>query len=82
MQRSDARNEWRPIETAPECDWTKDHAPTEVLLYSPNFGIRTGQVGRFRDHLFGHVPNLHGNAVADWGATHWMPLPAAPTGAA
>lgn len=77
--RLSAGGGWRTIESAPECDWTKGEKPTEALLYSPQFGVRTGQVGRFRDHLFGNVANLHGNAIADWGATHWMPLPASPT---
>ncbi len=70
--------DWQPIESAPPADWTKDEKPTRALLYGPRIGVRDGEVGNFRGHLFGSVSNLHGNAVEDWGVTHWMPLPPPP----
>lgn len=69
---------WKTIDTAPPCDLVKVK-PTYALLYIPGIGVRSGEVGNYLGKLFGTVPSLHGNAVDDWGATHWMPLPLPPT---
>lgn len=69
--------DWLTIDTVPPIE-AHGQRPAQVLLYSPSFGIRTGEAGNFRGHLFGYVSNLGGCAVEDWGATHWMPLPEKP----
>jgi len=61
---------WQPIETAP-------HA-TDVLLYSPVLGslearMEVGYASGGRRDAVGSTMWYHGTA------THWMPLPAAPT---
>lgn len=68
-------SEWQSIETAPETEWGKT---TACLLYSREVGVRSGAVGRNGNHVWAHIASLHGNAVEDWGVTHWMPLPAPP----
>lgn len=70
--------DWQTIETAPEVANPLAERPTPALLYSPRFGVRSGGVCRWRGVTYGSVPTLHGDAVSDWGATHWMPMPEPP----
>lgn len=67
---------WQPIETAPIWEW--DTPRFRALLYSPSLGIVTGECGRFMGEAFGHVAAFSGNAVKDWGVTHFMLLPSPP----
>lgn len=74
--------EWQPIETAPETETDKGGWPVRnrVLLWGRNVGVRTGELCNWKGILSASISNLHGNAVDDWGVTHWMPLPDAPKG--
>lgn len=67
---------WRSIETVPEVVFGQRY---RALLYSSQLGVVTGECGRFMGSPFANVPCFHGNAVNDWGVTHWMPLPEAPS---
>jgi hypothetical protein len=71
-----ANMEWQPIETAPETAW--GDRGTDALLYSPEFGVKAGDIGNYGDGPRAHAGGYHGCAVRDWGVTHWMPLPAPP----
>lgn len=76
MSDKSALDDWRPIETVPEVVFGQRY---RALLYSRQLGVVTGECGHFMGSLFATVPCFHGNAVDDWGVTHWMPLPEAPS---
>lgn len=71
---------WQPIDTIPvtatEADlWDCFHC----LLYGPRMGVQSARVHRFTGQApTGSVGHLSGDAVGDWGATHWMPKPLPP----
>lgn len=69
--------EWRGIESAPV---TVPHEPIQVLVWGPGIGVRSGSLHRWRDGAAAtvNVSHLGGDAVANWGVTHWQPLPAPP----
>jgi len=81
-------NQWQPIETYLKPTEVYDYNHPEILIYSPTQGIRQvrcikeyeycgeGDSDRVRDyHNFRY--DREGIRVSD--ATHWMPLPEAPT---
>lgn len=76
MSHTPTNNGWQPIETAPNVAW-RDRGP-EALVWSPQLGIKVGEIGNWPDGPRGNVGAYHGCAVRDWGVTHWMPLPAPP----
>jgi len=76
----DSKMEWKSVEDMP-ITAPKDNpgGRIKILLYSPNFGIRDALLfNHWNDIKVASVSNLHGCAIRDWGATHWMHLPAAP----
>jgi hypothetical protein len=68
--------EWQPIETAPETGYG---ISDPVLLWSSQLGIVSGSLGNFKGFRWANVSCYHGNAIENWGVTHWMPLPEPPT---
>lgn len=78
MEKPDA-NGWLSITTLPESE-IKDGWPVRklVLVVSKEFGIRTGTVFNWRGRIGGNVGSFSGDAFADWGVTHWQPLPGLP----
>jgi len=73
------KNEWKPIESHP-VTMPNDGSLPKSLLYSPVLGIVIGTVAMYSDRMepVATVPGFHGNAIDDWGVTHWMPLPEPP----
>ena len=70
-------SEWQPIESAPcHSEWAFSGPP--ALLYSPRCGVQVGNLAMFPSGPRGRIPGYHGDAVSDWGVTHWMPLPEPP----
>lgn len=67
--------EWRLVEDMPKTD---PRTGIRVLMYSRQFGIRTAEAFNTVHGKWANVGNLHGNAIDDWGASHWMPLPEPP----
>jgi hypothetical protein len=72
-------SDWKLISNLPETDPKFLGNGIRVLMFSPQFGIRTGEAFNAHGRKWANVGNLHGNAIDDWGATHWMPLPEPPT---
>ncbi len=72
--------QWRPIESAPASALREDGFPVPVtaLIYGPRIGVRTAEIIVWGGDRHANVSGLHGNAIADWGATHWMPPPTSP----
>lgn len=69
----EAEAKWQPIEIAPLYDPEKD--AMEVLLYSPEFGVKFGRAVRYKD---GTTSARASGFSGDWNITHWMPAPKAP----
>lgn len=69
---------WRPISELPETDPKFLGNGIRVLLFSRQFGIRTGEAFNTHGRKWANVSNLHGNAIDDWGASHFMLLPDEP----
>jgi len=71
--------EWQPIETVPPSDITNGWPiGVRVLLYSKTTGIRSGDIYNWAGRVRASITNLHGDAIENWGVTHWMPLPEPP----
>lgn len=77
-------SEWQlieahPVNVFPEAGSSRGE---QRLLYSRRLGIKVGEVcvwpdGDIRGRC-ASVAAFHGDAIADWGVTHWMPLPDPP----
>lgn len=70
---------WEPIESVPESQI--DEKSADALLYSPKIGIKSGNIKKFPWGVVAGIPGYHGDAVTNWGVTHWMRLPEPPYGA-
>lgn len=70
-------DDWLPMESAPVTGW---RGLIDVLVWSPQLGIKTGLLCRVSadDRPSVAVAAYHGDAVANWGVTRWRPLPSPP----
>lgn len=70
-------DDWLPMESAPVTGW---RGLIDVLVWSPQLGIKTGRLCRVSadDRPSVDVAAYHGDAVANWGVTRWRPLPSPP----
>src|SRR5688572_13094731 len=78
-REDDARQEWQTISTAPDTPGTEEHPWGDSLpadLYGPRIGVQAGSLHRWPGQpATARIAHLHGDAVADWGVTHWRPRP-------
>lgn len=75
-------SEWMPIESAPITNSRDDiWGRMRLMFYSAEIGVNVGDL--VRQWQEGSPPvvfisSYHGDAVTNWGVTHWQPLPEPP----
>jgi hypothetical protein len=70
-------NSWIPLNEAPVRDLLRE-GPMNCIVYGPDIGVRTGRVWRSDE---AHEGDAYADSfIGAWRITHWMPLPAPPTG--
>jgi hypothetical protein len=62
---------WHPVADAPR---TKLGKPLHCVFWFGPDRFHTGDLHNLDGTPFGHAGHLHGDAIHDWGATHFMLL--------